>query len=861
MAADALTINFGYCRVDFDMRALIEPLVWFDVTSTSTSAASVYLALRIPPSFYVEVQRDCRRCQSHALVYCMTLPRSDSLKANLWNLRVYFSKFEVEVRETNIPRTNEKKVAPTRLRFKLPVAYALQCLLSECAYFTNGFFLPEFYDLLTELDDDVQEKALLSFRPHPSRISVVDQFLNFLQNERSVLVGLCSSLSLQPGPVVYKVIVTPSRIVYCHPETAPSNRVFRHWGAENFMYVYFRDDNMERMDYTSAMIMNRIRNVLKSGIEVPHLKKTIKFRFLGCSLSQVRNSSAIFTLLDHHKIRSWIGDLSSLRSPAKYLKRLGQAFSSTKETFNVNQSVLDNPVDDIKNDKHVFTDGCGEITLLGAENIVTKLQLSCTPSAFQIRLGGAKGVLVVSDLGEYNSSQDECIVLRESMSKFKSCHTMLEIVACSGKSEANLTRQSVLILNDLGINEDVFMEMQDEFLSNLSSLIASDEGAYFELKAVLPPSIIWQIDVLVRRLGVKVLADEFLSSLARTIYHYRLTNTVLRARIPVANGRTLMGVADFTGTLKYGEVFVQYSMTDDETGAENYVALDNVDVVVHRSPCHHPGDIRVLYCRIDVPLPLRQLKDCIVFPCEGPRPHPDECTGGDLDGDTFVVIWDERLIPSRTKIHEPMTFDEDTGGGTSPRGDKYHQSTDDDGLIDFYVHSIQDDILGVASNAHLALCDSVDEGSFDENAKILARVCSKQVDSLRAEKDLEIVRELAPKSYPDFMQNKEKPSYPSKKVLGKMYRRCKAIFDSTTMVGASQMPLRDDHFLTTGYMDYLARAKVLYRQYNSALDEVVFSRLQVKKTRGRRSHNTRPTPYSPLHPSFNAGHSALTRVW
>ncbi|CAI5730038.1 unnamed protein product [Hyaloperonospora brassicae] len=816
MAADALTINFGYCRVDFDMRALCEPLVWFDLTSTSTRVACVYLALRIPPSFYVEDQRDCRRCQSHSLVYCITLSRSDCLKTDLWNLRVYFSKFEVEVRETNIPVTNvtneKKAIASTRLRFSLRVAYALQCLLSDCSYFTNGIFPPEFYDLLTDLDDDVQEKALLSFRPRPSRISITDQFLRFLQNERAVLVGLCTSLSLQPGPVVYKVIVTPSRIVYCHPEPAPSNRVFRHWGAENFMYVYFRDDNMERMDYTSVMIVKRIRNVLKNGIEIPHMK-AVKFRFLGCSLSQVRNSSAIFTLLDHHEIRSWIGDLSSLKSPAKYLKRLGQAFSSTKEAFSVNQSVLDNPIDDIKNDKHIFTDGCGEITLLGAENIVKELRLSCTPSAFQIRLGGAKGVLVVSDLGKANPDQGECIVLRESMSKFTSFHTMLEIVACSGKSEANLTRQSVLILNDLGISEDVFMELQDEFLSDLSSLIASDEGAYFELKAVLPSSIIWQIDVLVRRLGVKVLADEFLSSLARTIYHYRLANTVMRARIPIAEGRTLMGVADFTGTLKYGEVFVQYSVTDDETGADNYVALDGVDVVVHRSPCHHPGDIRVLYCRTDVPPQLRQLKDCIVFPCEGPRPHPDECTGGDLDGDTFVVIWDERLIPCRTKIHEPMTFDEDNGGDTSPRGDRYHQSTDDDGLVDFYVHSIQDDILGVASNAHLALCDSVDEGSFDENAKILARVCSKQVDSLRAEKDLEIVRELAPTSYPDFMQNKEKPSYPSRKILGKMYRRCKAIFDSTTTTGASQMPLRDDHFLTTGYMDYLAQARVLYRQY------------------------------------------------
>eukprot|EP00644_Phytophthora_capsici_P001780 jgi/Phyca11/107928/e_gw1.14.26.1 len=526
---------------------------------------------------------------------------------------------------------------------------------------------------------------------------------------------------------------------------------------------------MERLDYTSGRILKRIRNVLRNGIEIPHVEGRLKFHFLGCSLSQVRNSSAIFTLLNRHEIRPWIGDLSQLESPAKYLKRLGQAFSSTKETFKVNQSVLDNPVDDIENDQYVFTDGCGQISLDGAKSIAKELQLSYTPSAFQIRLGGAKGVLVVSEI-DNATSREEGIVLRKSMSKFASNHCMLEIVACAGKSEAYLTRQSVLILNDLGISEEVFMEMQEDFLSDLRSLIASDDGAYFELKAVLPPEVIMRVDTLVRKLGVKVLVDDYLSSLARTIYHYRMANTVMRARIPVAKGRTLMGVADFTGTLEYGEVFVQYSVTDEETGIDSYVTLDGIDVAVHRSPCHHPGDIRVLRCRADVPPELSQLKDCIVFPSRGERPHPDECTGGDLDGDMFVVIWDKRLIPSRTQVCEPMAFDEDTGGDTSPRGGEYHQSTDDEGLVDFYVHSIQDDILGIASNAHLALCDSSVDGSFDENAKILARICSKQVDSLRAEKDLEIVRNLAPKSYPDFMQNKDKPSYVSKKILGKMFR-------------------------------------------------------------------------------------------
>lgn len=30
------------------------------------------------------------------------------------------------------------------------------------------------------------------------------------------------------------------------------------------------------------------------------------------------------------------------------------------------------------------------------------------------------------------------------------------------------------------------------------------------------------------------------------------------------------------------------------------------------------------------------------------RPHPNECSGGDLDGDLFFISWDKSLIPPTT---------------------------------------------------------------------------------------------------------------------------------------------------------------------------------------------------------------------
>lgn len=36
------------------------------------------------------------------------------------------------------------------------------------------------------------------------------------------------------------------------------------------------------------------------------------------------------------------------------------------------------------------------------------------------------------------------------------------------------------------------------------------------------------------------------------------------------------------------------------------------------------------------------------------RPHPSECSGGDLDGDQFFISWEDGLIPSHTE--DPMDY-------------------------------------------------------------------------------------------------------------------------------------------------------------------------------------------------------------
>ena len=46
----------------------------------------------------------------------------------------------------------------------------------------------------------------------------------------------------------------------------------------------------------------------------------------------------------------------------------------------------------------------------------------------------------------------------------------------------------------------------------------------------------------------------------------------------------------------------------------------------------------------------------LIFPSKRERPHPNECSGSDLDGDNYFVFYDEDLIIDQKNLSKPKNY-------------------------------------------------------------------------------------------------------------------------------------------------------------------------------------------------------------
>ncbi|XP_059649727.1 probable RNA-dependent RNA polymerase 1 [Cornus florida] len=597
-----------------------------------------------------------------------------------------------------------------------------------------------------------------------------------------------TAITLDAGLVyVRRVQITPCKVYFCGPEVNMSNRVLRNYSEDidNFLRVSFIDEELEKMRSTDlspritlangerrTAIYKRILSILRNGIIIGNKK----FDFLAFSSSQLReNSLWMFASrpgLTAAKIRGWMGDFRRIRNKAKYSARLGQSFSASTETLTVGLHEIE-IIPDVKllrgRTRYVFSDGIGKVSSDFARRVAIKCGLKNTPSAFQIRYGGYKGVVAVDPTSSVKLS------LRESMSKYDSDNIKLDVLAWSKYQPCFLNRQLITLLSTLGVSDHFFEKKQREAVDQLDTILTDPLKAQEALELMSPGE---NTNILKEMLicGYKPDSEPFLSMMLQVFRASKLLELRTKTRIFVPNGRSMMGCLDETRTLEYGQVFVQFSGSGRRQFYENSSRLFNGSdsdkcnyivegkVVVAKNPCLHPGDVRVLKA-VNVRA-LNHMVDCIVFPQKGIRPHPNECSGSDLDGDIYFVCWDSDMIPPQQI--EPMDYT------PAPSIELDHDVTIEE-VQEYFTDYIVNDSLGIIANAHTVFADRDPNKAMGKPCVELAKLFSIAVDFPKTGVPAEIPSHLRVKEYPDFMEKPDKTTYESQCVIGKLFREVKDI--------------------------------------------------------------------------------------
>ena len=382
---------------------------------------------------------------------------------------------------------------------------------------------------------------------------------------------------------------------------------------------------------------NFCQSVLERGI----FCRQRSYFFLGHSDVQLKEKSCYLMRASHeeiHELLSKFGDFLEEKNLGKRARKIAMLFSELNKTMPLNADEY-KVEPDIKGGvvrSYTFTDGCGFMSPKFALELQQIFELKYKPSAVHIRYRGIEGMLALKeDLTEVK------VQFHKSMQKFstpdENMPEMFNFVNVVDYSRpyvnGYLDSRMVMLLAHRGVPaqnlealQDGFHELVEGMCKETAEYFLCFKGEFHLLQEIQENGI----DSGMRN-RLKLLQKQELDEMEIAAY----------TRVLVPKSRVVFAVCDPLNKLKYGECYFNPTFPGDE--ARGFPAGQKF--LVTRSPCYVPGDLRVLKLTNDRE-GYENLKDCLVLPAKGPRPHAFECSGGDLSGNKFFVCWDKKIIPS-----------------------------------------------------------------------------------------------------------------------------------------------------------------------------------------------------------------------
>jgi hypothetical protein len=715
---------------------------------------------------------------------------------------------------------------------------------------------------------------------------------NASASESEIVVAGTTDTSLDPSEYVFinRVMVTPSRVLVQPATLTKTNRLIRMFGAQyNLVYAKFRDEQGQAI-YADQIYEHRYRRMFADGITIAGRH----YEFLLCSASQLREQTGVFlegTAADVRGIRNTLisADLGSI---PKQLSRMGlfcTADSDTRVKLISGDNILKEADAYTTAGKRILTDGSGRMTPAFARKVQRDFyqQNGYYGTLIQIRALGCKGTLLCDPHLE-NTHPDKDVVFRESMWKFDTdCHDTMCVVKVAEYCPLTLNRESINLLCAIRDHDRVserrwsphntLVALQDEALEELGEMLVNPTHAVTRLGEVYPSKILQEL----MDAGVNVLTEPHFMALLHLMYFHDARRLRQKTHIPVMHAALAMGAPDPTGLLNDGEVFLcvhrakhgyagcfdsegKYKLGDgitlvrisdaavtsgegsevnDETVGEGYETfVVTGKILIHRNPCLDPGDVR-LVTAVDHPR-LRYWKNVLLLPasttCE--RSLSAECSGGDLDGDTFSTIWHPHLIPPDESQFEAVDYEAVQAAAKkqmAPPGTDVTTLNDTDRgqyereeIAKFIARTMCNASLGRIAHLHLALCDQLTKiGAGHSLSREVAKAQSLAVDypktGVPPVVPAEAKRLVRQKGFPHFMEKRDRLQYDSVDTLGTLYNISSTVTCMAEFTGRGGHSYADPLFAHPDQEAYRDDAEAAYAAFEREMQSLM---LQYKLT-------------------------------
>jgi hypothetical protein len=741
----------------------------------------------------------------------------------------------IVINEESLKELESKDVLisiPNELPFN--VKYSLEALISYSFHFIDSLTFnkispQEFIQIIKqfcEINSTAVESSLNDLQKSVENGLAINPYFDFIELFISHNVIKSQKWTNSSVMFVRRCILTPTRLLLLPALPLQQSRFLRTCNPDYAIRVLIKDEDFQLLSFSACKtslpeqhpFVNRMKQFL-SRIIVKRLKDGISiggriYKLVGASTSQLRDHGLVLYARDDRQreaqqICQEIGLLSGILNAAKFISKIGLSMSQSRGFVpNVNCVEM---IDDITGGEHqktglpyVFSDGVGMISQQMAQKLMLALNRNYNyiPSAFQIRFAGFKGILVLNP-----ELEGERILMRPSMKKFESNSKDLDILKVSEPRSVYLNRPLITILNQMGVTNGQLLRLQFERLRELSIAFSCNCKAIQLIKSYSSLKIPYN---QLLESGIDILCEPFFVQIMESIILKVSADLKNKARIliPSNEGRVMYGVLDETQTLDYGQVFVQYS--DEENGTKNIL---KGDILVTKYPCMHAGDVRKLTA-VDVPA-LHHIVDCIAFPEKGQRPHPDEMAGSDLDGDEYSVIWYKPFVFERQN-YEPMHF---------PCGEALdlERAVNVRDILEFYCKFIENNQVGLIASSHLAWADYSEAGIFSRICNLLDNKYAVALDYAKTGKNERLQNKQKPNRYPDFMMKfNEKPTYQSRRGLGKLYQTScyfNDVIDNIAQQNTNQYEINEKLIHKNAYI-YMNDAEVMFEMYKNAVKDL-----------------------------------------